>query len=109
MAVTIAVTDSNDQTNGARRICGTITFDASYPTGGEVCDFSSYLAELLDGNLQLGCKGSGYVPQHDGGSVSAGKVLLYEAGADAAALDEVANTTDVSNIVAWFNAVGKPT
>jgi hypothetical protein len=36
---------------------------------------------------------NGYVPQWD---ATNSKLMMYEAGADAAALDEVANTTDLS-------------
>ena len=47
---------------------------------------------------------SGYVAQYDW---SGEKVALYEAGADAAALDEVADTTNVSAVYARVLAFGR--
>ena len=47
---------------------------------------------------------SGYVPQYD---YTNSKIALYEAGADAAILDEVANTTDVSAVVVRVLAFGR--
>lgn len=72
-----------------------ITLDSSYPTGGEACDFTS-LADFASVDLVVPLNSSsanGYVPQWDSTN---SKLMMYEAGADAAALDEVANTTDLS-------------
>lgn len=103
MAVTIAYTSSCERNDGLREIRGTVTFDASYPTGGETFNISA----KLSGSPKVDCEGDGgYVAMHDGGTAAAGKIEMYEAGADAAALDEVANTTDLSNIVITFCAVG---
>ena len=46
---------------------------------------------------------SGYVAQYD---YSNEKIEIYEAGADAAALDEVANTTDLSAVYVRVLAYG---
>jgi len=69
-----------------------IQFDSSYASGGE---------SLTAGNLGMTAvhiviadgEDSGYVPQYD---YTNEKLAVYEAGADAAALDEVASTTDLS-------------
>ena len=46
---------------------------------------------------------NGYIAQYD---YSGEKLALYEAGADAAALDEVANTTNVSAVYVRILAFG---
>lgn len=72
-----------------------VIFDASYPTGGEAADFTSLAPfSAVDAVGVLGStSANGYVPQWDDAN---SKLMMYEAGADAAALDEVANTTDLS-------------
>jgi hypothetical protein len=72
-----------------------VTLDSSYPTGGEAIDFPAALGwNSLTGLVSVNStSATGYVPQWDSGNA---KMLMYEAGADAAALDEVANTTDLS-------------
>ena len=47
---------------------------------------------------------SGYVPQYD---YTNSKLAVYEAGADAAALDEVADTTNLSSFYARIVAYGR--
>ena len=47
---------------------------------------------------------AGYVAQYD---YAGAKVALYEAGGDDAALDEVANTTNVSAVYARVLAFGR--
>ncbi len=105
MAMTVTVTATCDLPNGDRLVRGTATFDSSYATGGEVMDLSTQLSGsptvLLSGD-------DGYVPQHDRGTAAAGQVLAYEAGVDAAALDEVAATTDLSAVICPFVAIGTP-
>lgn len=76
-----------------RMMVVSIDFDNSYPTGGEALDLSGDFPILL-GVFTDGGK-AGYVPQYDYANK---KILMYEAGADAAALDEVADTTDLSAI-----------
>ena len=74
---------------------GTVTFDSSYLTGGEAfipasLGFSNFYHVFPTARV------SGYVAQWDPTNET---ILLYEAGADADALDEVASTTDVSTVV----------
>jgi hypothetical protein len=70
-----------------------VTLDSSYPAGGEAVDFVAALGwNSLTAVLSLqSSSANGYVPQWDGA-----EIWMYEAGADAAALDEVAATTDLS-------------
>ncbi len=83
-----------------------VTFDNSYPTGGEVLDLSDYLSTIE--HVQVSAKASGYVIQHDHGTPAAGVLQAFEAGADAAPLDEVADTTDLSAVVCDVLVFGTP-
>ena len=79
-----------------------IQFDSSYATGGE----SLTATQLGFENLHIiicEAEDSGYVAQYD---YSGEKLALYEAGADAAALDEVADTTNVSTLYVRILAFG---
>tara|TARA_R110000824_G_scaffold224120_1_gene411804 strand:- start:193 stop:525 length:333 start_codon:yes stop_codon:yes gene_type:complete len=69
-----------------------IQLDDSYPTGGEAV--SAGTLGFKDIHMVVcDAESSGYVAQYD---YTNEKIEVYEAGADAAALDEVANTTDLS-------------
>lgn len=81
------------QANGMKLQIGTLAFDASYPTGGESVAFTGISDVLFIAFNDT----AGYVLTYDD---SAGKVVVYEAGADGAALDEVANATDLSTALA---------
>ena len=85
MATTVSVTSVCELPNGERMIRGTGTLDASYAAGGEVIDLSTWFTGsptvLVGGD-------DGYEVQHDRGTAAAGKLVAYEAGADAAALAE---------------------
>ena len=79
-----------------------IQLDSSYPTGGESLTagdlgFTAIHAIMIDTET------SGYIAQYD---YTNEKVEVYEAGADAAALDEVANTTDLSAVYVRVLAYG---
>ena len=79
-----------------------IQFDDSYPTGGESLTagdlgFTAIHAIMIDTET------SGYIAQYD---YTNEKVEVYEAGADAAALDEVANTTNLSAVYIRIVAYG---
>jgi len=79
-----------------------IQFDDSYPTGGEAVSagdlgFKSLHMVICD------TESSGYVAQYD---YSNEKIEMWEAGADGAALDEVANTTDLSAVYVRVLAYG---
>lgn len=71
-----------------------VTLDSSYDgTNGEAVGFVAALGwDSLTAVLSLqSSSANGYVPQWDGSAIK-----MYEAGADGAALDHVANTTDLS-------------
>ena len=71
-----------------------ITFDSSYPTNGE--GFTPSDVGMRDfESVCFSGDSSGYVPQFD---YTNEKIKMYEAGADGAALDEVANGTDLSSV-----------
>jgi len=104
MAVTVAVTYESEGIMGPKAIAGTLTMDADYDatSGGIVADLSDYLSGTV---VVVPACNLGYVPEHSG-TAAAGKIQVYEAGADGAALDEVADSTDLSNIVFKFHAMG---
>lgn len=82
----------------------TVTLDSSYPTGGEAVDFTAGGEFSAIDTVQVeSTSANGYVPQWDGSNI-----LMYEAGADAAALDEVAATTDLSAETVLCTVVGDP-
>ncbi len=89
---------------GSRKeVLGTITFDSSYPTGGEEFTPAEFGLNRLDW-LDLN-NGQGYVPVWDG-STSAPKVLMYRQGASAGALVQTTNAADLSAITVRFRATG---
>jgi hypothetical protein len=84
---------------------GTITFDSSYPTGGEAVTLAQLGLTRLDW-LSVETT-DGYVPAWDG-STSAPKVKLFwvDTTTDGAPLAEVTATTDASAVVVRFHATG---
>ena len=86
-------------------VTGKITFDSSYPTGGEALDLSKHMPNEIE--FISFESDDGYIFQYDRTNK---KILAYyfdyNAGADGAAI-EVANTTDLSAVVIRFFAVGR--
>jgi len=80
-----------------------ILFDSSYASGGESLTATDLGLESIHIVLAHG-EDSGYVPQYD---YTNSKLAVYEAGADGAALDEVASTTDLSAFYARIIAYGR--
>jgi hypothetical protein len=80
-----------------------ILFDSSYASGGESLTAADLGLESLHIVLVHG-EDSGYIPQYD---YTNSKLAVYEAGADGAALDEVADTTDLSAFYARVIAYGR--
>jgi len=83
----------------------TVTLSSSYPTNGESLTatdlgFERIAMVVVGSDANTG----GYIPQYD---YTAEKLLMYEAGADAAQLDEVANTTDLSAEVVRIAVYGR--
>ena len=81
----------------------TCTFDSSYATGGEALTATTLGLESIH-FVALSMENSGYVTQYD---YTNSKIALYEAGADGAILDEVANTTNVSAVVVRVLVFGR--
>ena len=109
MAAVLTVSREQVLATGVKHIYGTLAMDSSYPTGGETLDLSDYFSnDLLF--VEISGPREGYILEHDGGTISAGKIMAryydYDAAADGAAI-EVAATTDLSAITdAMFFAVG---
>lgn len=74
-----------------------ITFDSSYPTGGEAVSAASLGISRLD-RIDISPSG-GYIPQWDG-SRTAPKIKMYwvDTTVDGSPLLEVANTTDLATV-----------
>lgn len=99
--------DGPVQYEGTKRVVrGTITFDSSYPTGGEAVTVASLgLVKLEDLTLS---GDDGYVLRWNR-SASSPLILAYMGDNNNASdgpLIEVANTTDLSAVVTRFTAVG---
>lgn len=107
MAWTFSKTEYTHLPGGGCEVTGTITGPALYTSGGEtVTGLSTYILSTDSPTVQLTGQ-DGYVLQWDQGTCSAGKVLAYEAGADAAALDECAVNTVLSACVGTLTARGQ--
>lgn len=100
---TAAITFGPEVPGSRKESYGTITFDSSYPTGGEAFVPAEFGLDRLDW-LQI-AGATGYVAVWDG-STSAPKVLLYRQTAATGALAEVPATTNVATVVVRFRAVG---
>lgn len=111
MALTITV-DPPQMVGTQRCVRGTVTFDASYPTGGEAFTAAQLgLTSVRRVRFYPGQAGTGtdsYVPVWNQ-STSAPKVLAFMGDNNNASdgpLIEVANTTDLSTLVVPFDAFG---
>ena len=105
MAASSSITWASEVPGTRREVRGTITFDASYPTGGEAVTLTQLGLTRLDW-LTVNTT-DGHVPAWDG-STSTPKVKLFwvDTTTDGAPLAEVPSTTDVSAVVVRFHAVG---
>lgn len=112
MAVT--VTANYPERIGRKKVVtGTITFDSSYPTGGEsvtVAQLGLTQLQNLEVRPGLGSSTTGYVPVWaTGRSVTSPAVQVLMGDNNNASdgpLIEVANTTDLSALVVDFVATG---
>jgi hypothetical protein len=107
VALTIATDFSANLGGGALLKVYTVTFDASYPTGGETmdisADFSGSPSVIPSGPSDAG---EGYFVGHDQGTAAAGILIAFESGADGTANDEVTNATDLSGLIIKCIAIG---
>jgi len=77
-----------------------ITFDASYPTGGEALDLTAYVNNIETAMVETS---GGFVFGYDRTNK---KLKAFEAGADGDALDEVDNATNLSTVVTFITVTG---
>ena len=107
MAITITQPGSSSPVVGVpgnvKYVIKDITFDDSYPTGGEGLSATQLGLEEVYIVL-ISQKSDGYVVQYD---YTNEKLEIYEAGADGAALDELGDTADASGIGIRLIAYGK--
>lgn len=106
MAVSVSATDSTRPTEveGARRVANAkVTFDSSYPTGGEPLTAAMFGLVRLDFVRVHGATEDGrlvrFIP-------STSKLQVFQQGAAAGAFTEVANATDLSADHVYVTAVG---
>lgn len=103
MAVTISA--GSDIIEGQRKVWeGTVTFDSSYPTGGEAFDPTSSLGFVVVDSVIVE-PADGYVFEWD----SANSLILaywVDTTTDGAPLAEVVNATDLSSVVAKVTVKG---
>jgi len=100
MALTVEQLGRTNVTGNRLTVALKITFDDSYPTGGEALDLTAYVENIETVGIEVS---GGYVFQYDRTNK---KVLAYEAGADGAALDEVANATNLSTVITYVSVTG---
>jgi len=103
MAASVAISIGPEVPGTRKEVFGVITFDSSYPTGGESVTLAQLGLNRLDW-LELNA-GIGYLPTWDG-STSDPKVLLYRQTAATGAFVQVPNTTDMSATTVRFKATG---
>lgn len=100
MALTVSVT--HEGVVGDRLVkTGTITFDSSYPAGGEPFDKEDIGLYVLD-RLVVDPQ-DGFIFEWDSTNE---KIIVRESGTASAALDEQDAATDLSTVVTTFQATG---
>jgi hypothetical protein len=105
MAATVSILTGPEVPGNRKFVTATVTFDSSYPTGGEAISLVSLGLDRLD--FLWAVTTDGYVPAWDG-STTAPKIELFwvDTTTDGAALVEVTSTTNVSTVVARIFAFG---
>lgn len=103
MAVSVSISLGPEVPGNRKEARGSVTFDSSYPTGGEAITVSDLGLTRLDW-LSVSA-GNGYLPVWDG-SLTSPKVLMYRQSAATGALTEVPATTDLSATSIKFFAIG---
>lgn len=100
MALTVEQLGRTNVTGNRLTVALKITFDSSYPTGGEALDLTSYVNNIETAMIE---GSGGYVFEYDRTNK---KVKAFEAGADGAALDEVTAATNLSTVVTYVTVSG---
>ena len=105
MGLTVSITARGYFPSGEAYVRGTATFDTLYATGGETLDLSSYMSGSAYPTVL--CIGDdGYVPVHNRGTATAGKIMLYRGGVANAVLSQAAANTNGAAVVIGFLAIG---
>jgi len=105
MAASVAITFGPEVPGSRKEVRGVVTFDSSYPTGGEAVSLADLGLNRLDWLDVTTVNGN--VPAWDG-STSAPKIKLFwvDTTTDGAPLAEVPSTTNVSATTVRFHAIG---
>lgn len=105
MAATVSITTGPEVPGNRRLVTGTVTFDSSYPTGGEAISLGALGFTRLD--FLATSTTDGYVPAWDG-STTAPKIKMFwvDTTTDGAPMVEVTATTNLSTAVVRFLAFG---
>ena len=91
MALTVEQLGRTNVTGNRLTVALKITFDNSYPTGGEALDLTQYVNNIETVHIE---NMDGYLLEYDRAN---GKVLAFESGADGSNNDEVANASSALN------------
>ena len=105
MAASVSIVTGPEVPGNRKFVTATVTFDSSYPTGGEAISLISLGLDRLD--FIWAVTQDGYVPSWDG-STTAPKIKLFwvDTTTDGAALAELPATTNASSVVARIFAFG---
>jgi hypothetical protein len=103
MAATVSVTFGPEVPGNRKVIHGTVTFDSSYPTGGEAISLADLGLGRLDWLETIST--DGYLPAWDG-SVSEPNIKMFRQTAATGALAEVASAVNLATAVVRFRATG---
>lgn len=105
MAASVSITTGPEVPGNRKIVIGTVTFDSSYPTGGEAISLVDLGLTRLD-SLFVN-PNNGYLPTWDG-SLTAPKIKMFwvDTTTDGAPQVEVTATTNLSTTTVSFVAFG---
>ena len=101
MALTVEQLGRTNVTGNRLSVALKITPDSSWLAAGESLDLTEYVANIDTAHCET--SSTGYVFTYDRANK---KLLAYEAGADGAALDAVADSTDISSAICYITVTG---
>lgn len=101
MALTVEQLGRTNVTGNRLTVALKITFDNSYPTGGEALDLTAYVNNIETVHIE---NMDGYLLEYDRTN---GKVLAFESGANGSANDEVGNaSSDLNGKISFITVSG---
>jgi len=100
MALTVEQLGRTNVTGNRLTVALKITFDDSYPTGGEALDLTTYVSNIETVMVETS---GGFVFGYDRTNK---KLKAFEAGNDGDALDEVDDATNLSTVVTFISVTG---